>query len=67
MTTHNSELAELVFMLNPPGPLADRANAMVSTPDFDEYQRNSWVRPAGCGMRPVEIRSRREVQNKVSR
>ena len=29
MTTHNSELAELVFMLKPPGPLMDRANAMI--------------------------------------
>jgi hypothetical protein len=29
LTTHNSELAELVFMLKPPGPLMDRASAMV--------------------------------------
>jgi hypothetical protein len=29
VTTHNSEFAELVFMLKPPGPLMDRANAMI--------------------------------------
>lgn len=28
-TTHNNELAELVLMLNPAGPLEDRVKAMI--------------------------------------
>jgi hypothetical protein len=35
MTTYNRELAELVLMLNPPGPLADLANAIIQKKDLE--------------------------------
>jgi len=54
VTTHNSEFAELVFMLKPPGPLMDRANAMILHAELARVSRKIWVRPAACGMRPVE-------------
>jgi hypothetical protein len=52
VTTHNNELAELVFMLKPPGPLIDRANAMVFHA-LRLCQENFDVRLAAYGMQPV--------------
>jgi hypothetical protein len=40
-TTHNNELAELVLMLNPAGPLADRVQAMIFGQSVEDFQQAS--------------------------